>query len=91
MFNPATDDLAFKLYIPHKSLFIANALRDNILGLGSKKISLHPQKTNDAVFGFEYQKFRARVSHTITHNKRNQTLLHKVNEFCIKMSPHLEF
>ena len=29
----------------------------------------------------EYQKFRVRVNHTITHNQRNQTQLHKVNDF----------
>ena len=78
MFNLATDDLAVKPYIPHKvyyNEFDVNALRDNI---GSKKIILHPQKNNGG--NFRYQKFRFRVNHTITHNQRNPTQLHKVNE-----------
>ena len=58
--------------------FVANALRDNI---GSKKINLYPQKINEAVFSFKYQKYRVRVNHTITHNQCNQTQLHKVNYF----------
>ena len=60
--------------------------RDMTAGGGLRKI-------NEAVFNFEYQKFRVRVNHTITHN---QTQLHKVNyfDFCfvvIKMPPHLKF
>jgi hypothetical protein len=37
--------------------FIANVLRDNI---GSKKISLQPQKKMRAFFSSKYQKFRVR-------------------------------
>ena len=61
--------------------FVANALCDNI---GSKKISLHPQKIDEAFFSLKYQKFRVRVNHTITHNQCNQTQMHKVNylDFC---------
>ena len=80
-FNLGTDDLAVKPYIPHRSEFVANALCDNI---GSKKISLHPQKIDEAFFSLKYQKFRVRVNHTITHNQCNQTQMHKVNylDFC---------
>ena len=69
MFNVATVGLAIKQYTPHKSL-----LEDQ------KKISLYPQKINEAVFSFKCPKFRVRVNHTLTHNQHNQTQLHKVND-----------
>ena len=39
------------------------------------------QKKN--VFSFKYQNFGVRVNHTITHNRHNQTQLHKVNDLYV--------
>ena len=58
--------------------FVANALHGNI---GSKKSASILRKINEVVFSFKYQKFKVRAKYTITHNQRNQTQLHKVNDF----------
>ena len=50
--------------------FVANILRDNV---GSKRISLQPQKKMRKCFSFKHQKLRVRVDHTVTHNQHNQT------------------
>ena len=51
-------------------------INDNI-----KKNQSPFSEKNEAIFSFKYQTFRVRVNHTITHNQRNQTQLHKVNHF----------
>ena len=60
--------------------FIANVLRDNI---GSKKISLQPQKKNE---DFLFSNTEKSQSHTINTIEQRKRFL-----FCTKMLPHLEF
>ena len=45
--------------------FVANVLCDSI---GPKKNQPPASEKNEDFFSFEYQKFRVRVYHTITHN-----------------------
>ena len=69
--------------------------------LKPKKISLQPQKKNEAVYdcvwlclmAVVYQDPKFLIFQKL-HNQQNQTQWHKVNYsdfFCIKMPPHLEF
>ena len=67
--------------IKHHTKFYGNLLQMTWVITQDKKISLHPQKNKWG--SFLYQKSRIRVYRTIRHNQRNQTQLHKVNNFDI--------